>query len=315
MSSHLERVGLLQVDPDIGRFMTDDERRAAGSVALPVERVPRGRVDFHLLLDDPLAFAMVVRDGLLFSHPRIGDQVALRLLGPGDVIAVPGASRSMLLSEAALTAAAPTTLVVLGSELLGAARRWPRIVASLQARLAEQSERLAAQLAICQLPRVDQRLLAMMWLLAESWGQVTPVGTRLQLGLTHDALGALIGARRSTVTLAIGGLTERGAIIRQDRGWLLLERPVEPSDTVAQLDAPALCDDASPSWRAAAGQRLVDSGYAALPAEVSRMREEHLRVCEEVGARLRRSAQIRERVTASRRRIAEEALNRRRAPS
>ncbi len=47
-------------------------------------------------------------------------------------------------------------------------RRWPGLLAGLHVHVAEQSERLAAQLVICQLPRVDQRLLAIMWLLAES---------------------------------------------------------------------------------------------------------------------------------------------------
>ena len=108
-------------------------------------------------------------------------------------------------------------MAILGSEVLIAAHRWPRIVAGLNARIGEQSERLTTQLAICQLPRVDQRVLAMMWLLAESWGRVTAAGTTLPLALTHDALGALVGARRPTVTLALGELTDRGAIVRQDR--------------------------------------------------------------------------------------------------
>ena len=34
----------------------------------------------------------------------------------------------------------------------------------------------------------------MMWLLAESWGQVTSAGTTLPLTLTHDTLGGLVGA-------------------------------------------------------------------------------------------------------------------------
>ncbi len=78
---------------------------------------------------------------------------------------------------------------------------------------------------ICQLPRVDDRLLAVMWLLAESWGQVTPAGTLLPIGLTHAALGGLVGARRPTVTLALGSLTADGALRREERGWLLLRSP------------------------------------------------------------------------------------------
>ena len=88
--------------------------------------------------------------------------------------------------------------------------------------------RLTGQLVICQLPRVDQRVLAIMWLLAESWGQVTPGGVRLPLALTHETLGAMVGARRPTVTLALRKLSQQGAIIHQESGWLLLEPPPEP---------------------------------------------------------------------------------------
>ena len=65
-------------------------------------------------------------------------------------------------------------------------------------RAVESSERLATQLAISHLPRVDERVMAVMWLLAEVWGHVTPSGIRLRLALTHDALGELVGAQRST---------------------------------------------------------------------------------------------------------------------
>jgi len=48
------------------------------------------------------------------------------------------------------------------------------------------------------------------------------------VSLTHDALGELIGARRSTVALALNELSERGAVVRQNGSWLLLESPPEP---------------------------------------------------------------------------------------
>jgi CRP/FNR family transcriptional regulator, cyclic AMP receptor protein len=68
----------------------------------------------------------------------------------------------------------PTRLVLLGDQLLIAARRWPWIVTSLHARMLEHSERVATQPAIRQLPRVEDRIMALMWLLADSWGRVSP---------------------------------------------------------------------------------------------------------------------------------------------
>src|SRR6266496_530716 len=48
-----------------------------------------------------------------------------------------------------------------------------------------QLARAAVQQAISQLPRVEIRVLALMWHLAERWGHVTPGGLALTLGLTH----------------------------------------------------------------------------------------------------------------------------------
>jgi hypothetical protein len=156
----------------------------------------------------------------------------------------------MLISHAEGLVAAPARLALLGSEFLVATRRWPRISIGLHLRMADQADRLAAQLVVCQLPRVDQRLLAMMWLLAESWGQVTSIGTSLPLSLTHDVLGELIGARRPTVTLALGELSERGALIRQDRGWLLVERPPVASTPLPRIEQPAVLTTGVSAWAA-----------------------------------------------------------------
>jgi CRP/FNR family cyclic AMP-dependent transcriptional regulator len=237
MKSH-SRVGLLEVEPEIGRFLTSAERVLVSRlVSVPVATVLRG--EFTLVREGE-SFAALVREGMLFQRLRVADQVALRLLGPGDILAVGGTLRSPLLRRAECEAAAPTQLALLGDEVLSAARRWPRLMAGLHARIGEQSERLAIQLVICQIRRVEERLLALLWLLAESWGRVTPVGTAVPVALTHEALGELIGARRSTVTLALKELTERGAIVRQDGSWLLVESPPEPIGEMPSIQEPRL---------------------------------------------------------------------------
>jgi CRP/FNR family cyclic AMP-dependent transcriptional regulator len=196
-----------------------------------------------MLLGEGKSFAALVLEGMLFQRLRVAHQVALRLLGPGDILAVGGTLRSPLLRQDECRAAAPTQLALLGDEVLSAAQRWPRLMAGLHARIGEQSERLAIQLVICQIPRVQERLLALLWLLAESWGRVTPVGTAVPVGLTHEALGELIGARRSTVTLALKELTERGAILRQDDSWLLVGSPPEPIGEMPSIQEPRLLGD------------------------------------------------------------------------
>ena len=74
--------------------------------------------------------------------------------------------------------------------------RYPEITAALFDRLTERSLRLATTQAISQLTRVDRRLKALFWHLAERWGRVSGDGVIVPLALTHRILGQLVGARR-----------------------------------------------------------------------------------------------------------------------
>jgi hypothetical protein len=63
--------------------------------------------------------------------------------------------------------------------------------------------------------------LAIFELIADQWGYVTPNGRRIPLHLTHQTLGGLVGARRSTVTLALHNLADQGQLVKYSNGWLL----------------------------------------------------------------------------------------------
>jgi len=218
-------VRLLELEPDLGRFMTEADAEVLGGLPVPAVEVPAGDLDLSGVLADHSAFGLLLLDGMLARRVVVSGTATLRLVGPGDVVSAAPAAASMLLADSGWRAAAPTRMAVLGREVLLAAHRAPRLVAGLQVRGAEQADRVMLQLAICQLPRVEDRVLSMLWLLAESWGQVTMHGTALRLHLTHETVGGLVGARRSTVTLALGQLTDDGAILRHERGWLLLQPP------------------------------------------------------------------------------------------
>jgi hypothetical protein len=242
------RIRLLDADPDLGRFLTPDERSQAMALTVPVIELAPGPFDAGALLGRARAFGAFVVDGMLTCHLRVGEQPGMRILGPGDLLSPGSAPPSMLLVERGCRVVAPSKLAVLGRDMLLGAHRWPRLLAGLHTRSAEQIERIAVQLAICQLPRVEDRLLALLWLLAETWGRVTPSGTTLPLTLTHETLGALVGARRPTVTLALGELSERGAVVRQGRTWLLIERPATPVGPGRAPHAPELLPEPAASW-------------------------------------------------------------------
>ena len=52
--------------------------------------------------------------------------------------------------------------------------------------------------------------------------KVTPAGVHVELGLTHEQLGRLVGARRPSVTTALGALRAAGLLDRTGDGYVLL---------------------------------------------------------------------------------------------
>lgn len=290
----ISAVRLLDVEPDIAQFLSREELDQASGLTVPMHSVPRSPLDLVAVLEEASAFGALVLDGLLVERMRLADHTAMRLIGPGEIL-TRGAPRSMMLAQLGCRAAAATRLAMLGNEILIAAHRWPRILTGLHIRMAEQAERLATQLVICQLPRVEDRLLAVMWLLAESWGQVTAAGTVLPLTLTHDALGELIGARRPTVTLALRELSERGALLRHERGWLLLEAVPEPMRDTTMIDEPRLIEDAPSPWSVSQSDQIHEGSRRELHDAVGRLREEHQRNVDRFAVSLERIAAARER--------------------
>jgi len=170
----------------------------------------------------PSPLALLI-DGLLLRHVEVGERVSTQLLGPGDVFDPWTTTEDDLLPRAVhWSADSPSTIAVLDGRFAVAAQRWPVLAATAQARLAALGERLAVHMAICQLPRVEQRTLAVLWHLAERFGRMTPDGVVLDLRLKHRLIGELIGAQRPTVSLALTNLHEEGLAMRRPGGALLL---------------------------------------------------------------------------------------------
>lgn len=317
------RVRLLEIDPDLFGPLDSEELAEARQVTVPVITI--GPDGGQLTQLQPAgAFAALVIEGMLLRQLRVADQLGMRLHGPGDIVPMKDSLLPMVAVESSLKALPGTRLAVLGPEALLAVRRWPSLLAALHLRTAQQVERVTAQLVICQLPRVEQRLLSLLWLLAESWGRVTPAGTTVPLKLTHEALGALIGARRPTVTLALRDLAERGAIVRQEEGWLLLEPPPEGTQAPERPPVPQVLEDLPNGWTLSAdadalhlnAARMSDA-HAALSETIAALREQHTKDRERFDERIKTLAGERERSRSLRRRITRDRVRRqtRRSPS
>jgi hypothetical protein len=146
---------------------------------------------------------------------------------------------------------------------------------------------------------------------------VTSAGTVLPVTLTHETLGALVGARRPTVTLALGELAGRGAVVRQGRSWLLTERPSTPSGTVREPHAPELAPEAAGSPWGVREEPIPTQheSHDAMVAVVRRLEAEHAERTTRITTGLTEMREARRRNNELRERLRADRLSRRPAPS
>jgi hypothetical protein len=88
-------------------------------------------------------------------------------------------------------------------------------------------------MAITHYPRIDRRLLLLLWHLADRWGRVTPDGVRIPMRLTHTLLADLVAARRPSVTTAFAQLEDEGHLSRHDNIIVLHGEAPADFDVVA----------------------------------------------------------------------------------
>jgi CRP-like cAMP-binding protein len=166
-------------------------------------------------------FAAVLVDGLLLREVHLGATPAGGLLVAGDVLD-PFAARDG--DRIAWSALEDSTVAVLGPRFLHATRRLPGLTVALHRRHAEQAARAARHAAVAHLPRVEQRVLGLLWALAEERGRVGVDGVAVDLPLTHAGIGRLIGAKRPTVSLALKALAAEGLLEGRRGCWLISRR-------------------------------------------------------------------------------------------
>jgi CRP/FNR family transcriptional regulator, cyclic AMP receptor protein len=230
---------VLDADPDLAAGVDESQleaaRREAVAVVLKLE-VPRWDpgAAFSAATDGWLGLLFI--DGLVIRRVSVGKRHACELLGPGDLIRPWDSDREYAPLPIAVDwqVLRPTRLAVLDANFALRVARWPGITGELVARVAHRARNLALTQAVTHLPRANDRLLILFWLLAERWGRVGQDGVHVPLPLTHEILAMLVGAQRPTVTIALHGLAEANLLTRESRDrWLLtnlaIEQLAEPS--------------------------------------------------------------------------------------
>lgn len=226
-----ELIHVLEQDPGLARHLPSGARHPANAaaVALTVSLSPGIRSSFAEEPPPRGHLGLLLLDGLITLHVSFGQLTATEFLGPRDVLRPWAMSETVEMTEARWETLTPTRLAVLDGEFATRVRPWPELAAAV---LDRYTERLASQLlcaALRQTKRVEDRVLVALWHFARRWGDASPDGLVVRLpNITGQELANIVGARRQSVSTALGALSARGAVRRRpDGGWLILSKPPE----------------------------------------------------------------------------------------
>ena len=214
---------LLDLDPELAARLEAPvrlhARPAATAVTFALE--PR-QLDLKLWLDAARKGpGLLVLSGALVGYASVAGREVAELVGRGDLIQAEHDEAEFIGCEHSWRVLERARLAILDAAFAERVKPWPQITQALLQRAERRLHHLAVQRAIAANPRLEVRLLLLLWHLAARWGIRELGGIRVPLPLTHELLGRLIGAERPSVTHALKRLTETGLIGHGEDGWHL----------------------------------------------------------------------------------------------
>jgi CRP/FNR family transcriptional regulator, cyclic AMP receptor protein len=222
-----KRVLLLDADRELARALSPDTLRTARDqlVAETCELAPGPWIPPGRQPADHLGY--LVLEGMLSREISVLSSRSVELLGPGDLLR-PWQEDLTSFAFPSWHVLEPARMAILDRSVAARISRWPELVTSLVERTMARARAMAIHAAIETIVGLEKRLLMLLWHLAERWGRREPEGALLPLRLTHDMIAQLAGARRPSVTTALGSLERSGALMRTPAGYKLLGSP--PTD-------------------------------------------------------------------------------------
>ena len=219
-------VRVLDHEPDLAAALPADQRLLAHRIAVAeTEHLHRGPWEVTTPPSECLC-GLVLR-GLVVREVTAAETTSAELLGPGDVFVLgPESQGEFVPASVEWFVIDPAQVAWLGPQFEQAIQRFPELNRALFQRLGETATRAGFAQNLAQLTRVDDRVLVLLWHLAERFGRVTAGGVVLPLRLTHRMIARLVGAQRPTVTTAFSKLEGGGTIERHDDGAIVLHGPV-----------------------------------------------------------------------------------------
>lgn len=236
-------VRLLDAEPSLARGIErrdlDDARESLTAEVLQLEAGHWENA--HDTPGSPLFLGYLILEGTFTREIMVSGRPSLELLGPGDLVrpwVTPRALEAMHVSDD-WTLISTAHVAVISEEFHRQAQAFPSVMTVLMDRVVARSRWLGFHLALCQLPRIDHRLLLIFRYVAERWGTKATQGVRIPIRLSHRNLAALIGARRPKVSAALTTLSEGGLVEQhKDGSWTFFVADMDPMAILAGIDDP-----------------------------------------------------------------------------
>jgi CRP/FNR family transcriptional regulator, cyclic AMP receptor protein len=241
--SRSERLAVLEADPELAEWLEGSRR--AKAERLSVARVLRRDLGLWHAKQDAEhgrdGLGLLVVGGVLVRRVGLEGRYGAELLSVGDLLqpAQHDGAEAVVPFEATWRVLSALRMVVLDLDWMTRMAPFPEVTAAITRRVMVRSRRLASMLAIAQHHRLEERLRLFFWELADRYGRVGPEGVLLDLTLTHELIGHLVGAHRPSISAALARLEHGGYIRRRGRRWVLLGSPPGPSTPIGETSRPA----------------------------------------------------------------------------
>jgi CRP/FNR family transcriptional regulator, cyclic AMP receptor protein len=182
---------------------------------------------------------LLILAGLLVRRVGAEGRYGAELLGPGDLLRPweHDGEDATLPSETGFRVIERLRLAVLDPKATARMAPYPEVIGALVGRAMQRTRHLAINMAIAHHPRIDRRLILLLWHLADRWGHVTPEGIRIPMRLTHTLLADLVASSRPSVTTALALLEHEGHIGRDENTIVLHGEPPTDFHAVGALPA------------------------------------------------------------------------------
>jgi CRP/FNR family cyclic AMP-dependent transcriptional regulator len=228
---------VLLLDPDLASGL--DGRR--------LERARQECIAIEVIVDEGIwnpegaegeaargGIGLLILDGLLVRRVGAEGRYGAELLGPGDLLRPWEHDGEDATLPFATSFHVNERLKLAVLDLKAAARMapYPEVVGALVGRAMQRARHFAVTMAIAHYPRIDRRLLLLLWHMADRWGRVTSEGIRIPLRLTHTLLADLVASRRPSVTTGLAQLEHEGYLTRHDNVIILRGEPPTDLDAV-----------------------------------------------------------------------------------